>query len=273
MQGGADTLSPSRRVEDIMKKEEERNLKIISWNINGLPSTLDNGCFLPLVELRADIICLQEIRTQQEPEILPGYRHYWNHSERDGYFGTAILSKRPLPRVENGFVGDGDTEGRTITIELQDRYIVNVYAPNSQRGLQQKEQRRVWDEAFYNYIQELREDKPVILCGDFNVTRGELDIYEENMRLYWKHQGYLSDERFHLEALLELGLVDVFRERYPDERSYTWWSNRRQKRGENRGWRLDYFLVSEELLVDTVEIRHLADIYGSDHCPILLEVP
>lgn len=248
-------------------------MKILSWNLNGLVATLNNGLTNVLDSLGTDIVCLQEIRTNQEPIVLDGYYHFWNHSEREGYSGTAVIMRNNPIRVFNGFVGEmPDDEGRLITVELDSCYLVNAYVPNSQQNLKRQAYRMKWDQALYEHISELLEDKPVIICGDFNVARHDIDIYEENMRQYWAEQGYASDERSDFETLLELGFSDVFRELHPDKRSYTWWSNRLNKRQENRGWRLDYFLVSDELMEDVQQIHHHSDILGSDHCPIELEV-
>lgn len=244
---------------------------ITSWNLNGLLSTLSNGSFCPLVELAPDFLCLQEIRTQQEPLIVPGYHHLWNHCQRDGYSGTAILTKQQPVRVVFG-CGKEDPEGRAITVELPQLYIVNAYAPNSQKSLERHAYRLQWDESFREYVCGLKEYKPVIICGDFNVARTDLDIYPENMRQYFAQQGFASDERSNLEELLEEGFTDVFRYFNPDERGYTWWSNRKNKRDDGRGWRLDYFFVSDDLLPAVIRIQHLTGILGSDHCPIMLEI-
>lgn len=247
-------------------------VKIITWNLNGLLSSIQNNVFAGIAELEPDVICLQEIRTQQEPVIVPGYHHYWNHGERDGYSGTAVLTRqRPL----DALCGCGtvpDEEGRVLTLDFSECFVVNAYAPNSQQNLQRRAYRMNWDTEFYQYASQLSEEKPVIICGDFNVTRGELDIYAENQRQVWAQMGYASDERSNLESFLEMGFIDVFRHLYPDKRSYTWWSNRLNKRKENRGWRLDYFFVSEDIIPNIERMEHLEDVHGSDHCPVLLEV-
>lgn len=248
-------------------------MKIVSWNLNGLQACLKSQCFEPVAEIAPDILCLQEIRTQEEPEILPGYYHYWNHSEREGYSGTALLCHEKPIRLMYGLGSDdSDEEGRSITVEYPEFFLINAYVPNSQRNLQRHDYRRVWDEHLRNYAQSLLEYKPVIITGDFNVAREDIDIYPENLRQYWASQGFASDERSDLETLIELGFQDTFRTLYPDVRSYTWWSNRLRKREQNRGWRLDYFLVDDNLMPFVRDVAHLADIMGSDHCPILLEV-
>ena len=248
-------------------------MKIVSWNLNGLLSCVKNRSFDPISGLCPDVICLQEIRTQQEPEIIPGYTHFWHHSQRDGYSGTATLSRKEPLRAIYGFGEEyPDPEGRLLTLEFDSVYVMNAYVPNSQKNLQRHAYRMEWDEALREYICGLCEDKPVILCGDFNVAREDIDVYEENLRQYWAEQGYASDERSSLETLLEMGFTDVYRHFYPGKRSYTWWSNRLNKRNEGRGWRLDYFIVSNELLPNVTAVRHLTGITGSDHCPILIEV-
>ena len=247
-------------------------MKIVSWNLNGLLSTLKNGAMGSILSANPDVICLQEIRTQQEPIIAEGYFHIWNHSQRDGYAGTAMLSKQKPVCIRYGFDDGDDAEGRTITAEFEKCFIVNTYVPNSQQNLQRHAYRMQWDEDFREYICRLKEEKKVIICGDFNVARTDLDIYPENIRQYWAEQGYASDERSNFETLLECGFVDAFRHLHPDQRSYTWWSNRLNKRQQDRGWRLDYFLVDDELLPDICTVNHMQSIYGSDHCPIFMEV-
>ena len=192
--------------------------------------------------------------------------------EREKYSGTAILTNSCPLEIIRGFGDNEDIEGRLITLEYENFYLINAYVPNSQQNLKRKSYRLEWDYKFYDYISELIEIKPIIICGDFNVTRSEKDFFEENKRAYWQEQGLISDERANLEELLNLGLIDVFREIYPEERSYTWWSNRLNRRSLNRGWRLDYFFVSEELREKIIEIKHLTNVEGSDHCPIMLEV-
>ena len=248
-------------------------MKIITWNLNGLLSCVHNNAFAPLMRLEPDVLCLQEIRTTQEPTIFCSYHHLWNHSRRDGYSGTAVLTRQKPLRIITGFEDDDeDNEGRVLTVELPEGFISCVYAPNSQKNLQRRAYRLKWDEQFRHLAVRLREEEPVILCGDFNVTRADIDIYEENLRQYWAQLGYASDERSNLETLLEEGFVDAFRFLYPEERGYTWWSNRLNKRRDNRGWRLDYFLVDETVSDAIVDVRHLTEIYGSDHCPVLLEI-
>lgn len=169
-------------------------MRILSWNINGLPSCLKSGAFEPLRTYQADAICLQEIRTRAEPVILEGYRHYWHHSIRDKYSGTAMLLREEPLRVHYGLTDDfDDSEGRAITAELRDFFLVNVYVPNSQQTFYRHAYRREWDAVLRAYVRDLLYDKPVVICGDFNVARESIDIYPENMRLYWAEQGYASE--------------------------------------------------------------------------------
>lgn len=248
-------------------------MKIISWNLNGLLSCVNHGSFAPIANLEPDIICLQEIRTKEEPTVIAGYQHIWNPANRDKYSGTAILTRRKPLNIWTGFGQGNDPEGRLITLEFDKFYLINAYVPNSQANFRRREYRLTWDEEFLPYLVGLSKERPLVVCGDFNVTRSPLDVFEENMRMHYKEQGYMSDERSNLETLLEdASLCDVFRELYPNDRSYTWWSNRKNKRSLGQGWRLDYFLVSEELMADVTGIAHLSDIIGSDHCPIALNM-
>ena len=247
-------------------------MRIISWNLNGLLSCVVNKSFLPIEEYNPDIFCCQEIRTKEEPIMIEGYNHIWNHAERDKYSGTAILTHVDPNDIVFGFGDDDDVEGRLITLEYDDFYLVNAYVPNSQMNLKRKAYRLEWDSIFREYIENLMMDKSVIICGDFNVTRSEIDVFAENERALNQERGLISDERADLEELLNLGLIDVFRELNPDERSYTWWSNRLNRRSLNRGWRLDYFLVSDDLRDKIIDMKHLTDIEGSDHCPLMLEL-
>ncbi|MBR1741652.1 MAG: exodeoxyribonuclease III [Lachnospiraceae bacterium] len=252
-------------------------MNIISWNLNGLLANVKNETFDVFYDMIPEVLCFQETKTWQEPEILPGYRHFWNHAERNGYAGTVALV---APEVEvvsiRNTIGEDagvNREGRVITLELPDFFIVNTYAPNSQKDLARKKYRLEWDEAYMEHLFSLKKEKPVIACGDYNATLSELDTFEENLRQHWAQQGYASDERSNLFTVLENGFTDAFRSFYPQERNcFTWWSNRLKKREENRGWRLDYFFVSDELMPQVKKVVHHTDIMGSDHCPIGLEV-
>lgn len=219
-----------------------------------------------------DIICFQETRTDQRPEVLPGFHHYWLSGEKAGYAGVLTLSKDEPHQVLYGLGIDHlDQEGRLLALEFEKVWVVNAYFPKSDSKLSRHLFRLEWDKALFDFIHDLDSAKPVVLCGDFNITRSAIDVYPENARMMATEAGYISEEREDLEALLESGFTDVFRHLYPDqEGAYTWWSNRLNKRQENRGWRLDYFVVSDRLLPRVLNMFHLKSITGSDHCPIRL---
>lgn len=222
--------------------------------------------------MNPDVVCCQEIRTNEEITVLEGYYHYWNHAQKPKYSGTLIMTKEePLSVITGLSTFFPDTEGRVISVELPKYYIVNIYAPMSAKKLERKQYRLEWDEALRDFISDLAESKPIIMCGDFNVARLDIDIYPENLHQYWERQGYTSDEADDLESLLEDGYSDAFRYLYPTlEGAYTWWSNRRNRRAAERGWRLDYFFLSNSLLPKLTDVIHHTDIIGSDHCPIEL---
>jgi len=245
-------------------------MKIISWNVNGLSACLDGGYLRFLEHSDADVICFQETKGRPRMDT-PGYLQYWNPAVRKGYSGTAVLTRHEPLSVQRGIgVERFDREGRAITLEYDSFYLINVYVPNSQRSAERANYRAEWDEAFRLYVQDLR--KPLIIAGDFNVTRGPLDIYEENEKMREEPENFLSRERDGMERLLALGLVDVYRARFPVKRSYTWWSARKDKRSQDRGWRLDYFLVSRVLLDGVTEVKHMNNLFGSDHCPITMSL-
>lgn len=244
-------------------------MKIVSWNVNGLAACKRKGFLRVLARSGADIFCCQEIKTRC-PLSTPGYLQFWNPAKRPGYSGTLTLARKEPLSVRYGMgIREFDVEGRLITLEYDGFYALNVYVPNSQSGLARLEYRTAWDAALREFLLTL--DKPVILCGDFNVARGYIDIYPENLRNEVEPPGFQSQEREGMDQLLGLGLIDVFRTWYPQvEGAYTWWSMRLKKRLENRGWRLDYFLISETLMPMVQNITHHTDILGSDHCPISL---
>ncbi|MBR6013458.1 MAG: exodeoxyribonuclease III [Selenomonadaceae bacterium] len=249
-------------------------MKILSWNINGLISWIESKSYLEIEKFDADVICLQETRTQRRLTAMSGYCHYWNLCERDGMHGTMTMTKKePLNVIYGLGVKELDVEGRVLTVEFPKFFVVNCYAPRA-ATLERHAFRRKWDKALKNFVKNLLDSgKQVILCGDFNVLRTKIDIYPENEREHYALQGIISDERSNLENLLEIGFVDAFRHKYPKEKySYTFWSNRRYKRRENRGWRLDYFFVSKNAATAIKEVKHLTEIYGSDHAPIFLEM-
>lgn len=246
----------------------------VSWNVNGLMACMEKNGFEPIIALSPDILCLQEVKTQRRPKVLPGYHHYWETGEREGYAGVLTLTKREPLDVRMGLGNESlDREGRAITLEYEAFYIINAYSPNAQSGPERRAYRARWDEALFSYVRELKESKPVIICGDFNVTRSAIDIFPENTRLQEQEKGYISEERDRLETLLDSGFLDAFRHLYPDrEGAYTWWSQRFDKRSQNDGWRRDYFLVDRQLAKRIHAVEHHTEIYGSDHCPIELKI-
>ena len=246
-------------------------MKIISWNVNGLRACIKNNAVRFFEKADADVYCLQETKGMADFE-LSGYYSFWNPAKRPGYSGTLTLSKVAPCSVRYGFGNERfDDEGRLITVEYPGFYLVNAYFTNSQHRFDRQEYRMEWDAELLVFLQQLT--KPVILCGDMNVARDYIDIYPENLRNEENPPGFCSAEREGLETLLNAGFVDVFRQWYPKRTgAYTWWSNRLNKRLENRGWRLDYFLISKSILSDVCGIRHLTDVLGSDHCPIELTI-
>ena len=249
-------------------------MRIQSWNLNGLLAKIKNQRFDPLIKREPDIICFQEVRTKQEPLVAEGYHHIWNHSERDGMWGTLTLSKEePLSVVRGLGIEDIDREGRVIACEYDGCWVINVYVPNPLGGARRRQARQLWDDALIEFIQARAFERPTVLVGDFNTTLSDDDIYELNPHRGENDEGYLSDERAGLAAIVDHGFVDAFRQVHPDEPdAYTWWSTRRDRRSLNRGWRLDYFFVSDEAAQKIVECAHLSEIKGSDHCPIELVI-
>lgn len=250
-------------------------MRIVSWNVNGILSKVEHRDFDAVLERSPDVICVQEIRTKSEPEVAKGYRHIWNHAERDGFWGTLALAREEPRRVlrETG-IPEIDREGRLLALDYPDFWLVDVYVPNAKGGLRRKAVRREWDKALCRLAGELAYEKPTIVCGDFNTTISDEDIYEGSpWRGHDEEEGFPTDERAGLAELVEGGFVDAFRLVHPDaEDAYTWWSQRRDRRAVNHGWRLDYFLVSEDAAGAIRGCEHLTGIRGSDHCPIELEV-
>lgn len=249
-------------------------MKMISWNVNGLRACIKKGFLDFFQEADSDIFCLQETKLQEgQVELdLEGYEQYWNCAVKKGYSGTAVFTKVKPLSVNYGIGQEvHDQEGRVITLEFPEFYLVNVYTPNSQRGLARLDYRMEWEDAFQAYLKDLDEQKPVVLCGDLNVAHKEIDI--KNPSSNRKNAGFTDEERARMTELLDKGFIDTFRHFYPDkEHAYTWWSYFRNARERNSGWRIDYFLVSERLedSLDGAEI--LSDIMGSDHCPAVLEL-
>ena len=249
-------------------------MKLISWNVNGLRAVVKKGFVDIFNEQDADIFCLQETKLQ-EGQIdldLPGYHQYWNYAVKKGYSGTAVFSKAEALSIKYGIgIEEHDQEGRVITCEYEDFYLVNCYTPNSQAELKRLDYRMQWEEDFKAYLHQLEETKPVILCGDLNVAHREIDL--KNDKSNRKNPGFSDQEREKMTQLLASGFVDTFRYFYPDlEGAYSWWSYRFNARKNNAGWRIDYFCVSETLVPKLSDASILSDILGSDHCPVMLEL-
>ena len=248
-------------------------MKFISWNVNGLRAVMGKGFMEIFNELDADIFCLQETKLQEgQIEMdLPGYRQYWNYAEKKGYSGTAIFTKKEPLSVTYGIgVDEHDHEGRVITLEYEDFYFITVYVPNSQDELKRLDYRMRWEDDWHRYIKSLEKKKPVIYCGDLNVAHKEIDL--KNPTANHHNAGFTDEERGKLSALLDDGMIDTFRHFYPDTVTYSWWSYRFKARERNAGWRIDYFLASEALKPRLRDAKIHTEIYGSDHCPVELEI-
>ena len=249
-------------------------MKLISWNVNGLRACVGKNFMEDFKKLDADIFCLQETKLQEgQIELdLPGYHQYWNYAEKKGYSGTAIFTKEEPLSVAYGIgIEEHDHEGRVITLEFEDYYLMTVYTPNSQDGLRRLDYRMQWEDDFLAYIKNLDEKKPVIYCGDLNVAHQEIDL--KNPKTNRKNAGFTDEERAKMTTVLSSGFVDTFRYFYPDaEGIYSWWSYRFRAREKNAGWRIDYFIVSERLK-DRLENASIhTEIFGSDHCPVELDL-
>ena len=249
-------------------------MRFISWNVNGLRAVVQKGFEDIFNKLDADIFCIQESKLQEGQIDLatPGYHQYWNYAERKGYSGTAVFSKQEPISVANGIgIPEHDTEGRVITLEFDEYYFICCYTPNSGSELKRLDYRMTWEDAFRDYLVELDKKKPIILCGDLNVAHEEIDL--KNPKTNHKNAGFTDDERNKMTELLDSGFVDTFRHFYPDlEQVYSWWSYRFKAREKNSGWRIDYFITSERLNDKLVDAKIHTDIFGSDHCPVELEV-
>ena len=246
--------------------------KMISWNVNGLRAVYAKGFVDIFNKINADIFCIQETKLQ-EGQIdlnLPGYEMYWNYAEKKGYSGTAIFTRIKPISVKKGIgIEEHDKEGRVITLEFEDYYLVTVYTPNSQAELARLDYRMKWEEDFKAYLKKLEEKKPVIVCGDLNVAHKDIDL--KNPKTNRKNAGFTDEEREKFSKLLESGFIDTFRYFYPtEEGKYSWWSYRFSARKKNAGWRIDYFLVSECLKDRLKSSDILSDVMGSDHCPVEL---
>lgn len=247
-------------------------MKFISWNVNGLRAVMGKDFMGTFEKLDADFFCLQETKLQagQIEMDLPGYYQYWNYAEKKGYSGTAVFTRLEPLQVSYGIgIEEHDHEGRVITLEYPDFYLVNVYTPNSQEELKRLDYRMQWEDAFRAYLNRLASEKGVIVCGDMNVAHKEIDL--KNPKTNHNNAGFTDQERGKLTELLESGFVDSYRHFYPDtEGVYSWWSYRFQARVRNTGWRIDYFLVSEQIRERMLGAAIHTDIYGSDHCPVEL---
>ncbi|MDR3728549.1 MAG: exodeoxyribonuclease III [Oscillospiraceae bacterium] len=248
-------------------------MKLISWNVNGLRACLDKGFLDFCAQAQADVICLQETKMQphQAQVDLPGYHQYWNSAQKKGYSGTAVFTKQEPLSVSYDFGPEEHrTEGRVITAEYPEFYLVCCYTPNSQDGLKRLDYRMRWEDNFRGYLCQLDTIKPVVLCGDLNVAHEEIDL--KNPKTNRRNPGFTDEERGKLTELLGCGFVDSFRALWPDRVTYSWWSYRFNARKNNAGWRIDYFLVSERLRSRIRQAEILTEVTGSDHCPVLLEL-
>ena len=248
-------------------------MKLISWNVNGLRACCDKGFRDAFLSLDADFFCLQETKMQEGQLDLAfdGYSSYWNYAEKKGYSGTAIFTRHQPLSVSYGLgIDEHDHEGRVITLEMEQFYLVTVYTPNSQDGLKRLDYRMTWEDAFRAYLLELDAKKPVILCGDLNVAHTEIDI--KNAKTNRMSAGFTDQERAKMTELLAAGFADSFRVVHPDEVKYSWWSYRFHAREKNAGWRIDYFLVSDRIADKITATPIYSDIQGSDHCPVGLEI-
>lgn len=248
--------------------------KLISWNVNGLRASVKKGFVEFFKEIDADIFCIQESKLQ-EGQIdldLEGYSSYWNYAEKKGYSGTAVFTKEEPLSVKRGLgIEEHDNEGRVLTLEFTEFYLVNVYTPNSKQALERLDYRMVWEDVFRKYLKELEEKKPVIVCGDLNVAHKEIDL--KNPKNNRKNAGFTDEERGKISELLEAGFIDTYRYFYPDtEGEYSWWSYRFNARANNAGWRIDYFLASESLKDKLEDAKIHMDVMGSDHCPVELQI-
>lgn len=249
-------------------------MKFVSWNVNGLRACHGKGFEEAFHDLDADFFCLQETKMQagQLDLTFEGYHSFWCYAEKKGYSGTAIFSRHEPLNVTYGLgIEEHDHEGRVITLEMPNFYLVTCYTPNSQDGLRRLDYRMTWDETFRAYLQKLDAVKPVVICGDLNVAHQEIDL--KNPKTNRKNAGFTDEEREKFTLLLEAGFVDTFRHFYPNlEGAYSWWSYRFQARAKNAGWRIDYFLVSERLRPQLQAASIHSDIHGSDHCPVAVEI-
>ncbi|MBF1628739.1 exodeoxyribonuclease III [Prevotella sp.] len=248
-------------------------MKFISWNVNGLRACVGKDFEQQFKDFNADFFCLQETKMQagQLDLSFPGYESYWNYADKKGYSGTAIFTKhKPLSVTYGINIDEHDHEGRVITLEMDDFYLVTVYTPNSQDELRRLEYRMKWEEDFQSYLHKLDEIKPVIVCGDMNVAHQEIDL--KNPKTNRRNAGFTDEEREKMTELLNNGFIDTFRTLYPEQVTYSWWSYRFRAREKNMGWRIDYFLISERLRDRLVDAKIHTETMGSDHCPVEIDL-
>ncbi|MBQ5980970.1 MAG: exodeoxyribonuclease III [Prevotella sp.] len=248
-------------------------MKFVSWNVNGLRACVGKGFEESFAHLDADFFCLQETKMQADQLDLqfPGYESYWNYAEKKGYSGTAIYARQKPLNVSYGMgVEEHDHEGRIITLEMEKFFLITCYTPNSQDGLKRLDYRMKWEDDFLDYLKRLDAVKPVILCGDLNVAHEEIDL--KNPKTNRKNAGFTDEEREKMTRLLSNGFIDTFRQLYPEQVTYSWWSYRFRAREKNAGWRIDYFIVSNRLLQDIKDAKIHTEILGSDHCPVELDL-
>ena len=248
-------------------------MRFISWNVNGLRACVGKGFEESFSKLDADFFCLQETKVQADQLDLqfPGYESFWNFADKKGYSGTAIYTRQKPIQVTYGIgIDEHDHEGRVITMEMEDFYLITCYTPNSQDGLRRLDYRMKWEDDFMDYLKRLDAVKPIILCGDLNVAHEEIDL--KNPKTNRKNAGFTDEERAKMTRLLSNGFIDSFRQLYPEQVTYSWWSYRFRAREKNAGWRIDYFIVSERLLQRIKDAKIHTEILGSDHCPVELEL-
>ena len=248
-------------------------MKLISWNVNGLRACVGKDFEQQFKALNADFFCLQETKMQagQLDISFPGYASYWNYADKKGYSGTAIFTKhKPLDVTYGIGMDEHDHEGRVITLEMDDFYLVTVYTPNSQDALRRLDYRMKWEKDFQDYLHRLDEKKPVVVCGDMNVAHEEIDI--KNPKTNRRNAGFTDEEREKMTQLLDNGFIDTFRTLYPEQVTYSWWSYRFRARERNTGWRIDYVLISERLRDRLEDAKIHTEIMGSDHCPVEVDL-
>ena len=249
-------------------------MKLISWNVNGIRACVNKGFKEFFEKSNADIFCIQETKCQKEQIELEfeNYKSFWNSAERKGYSGTAIFAKNEPINVTYGIgIEEHDKEGRVITLEFENYYVVNIYTPNAKRGLERLDYRQIWEDEIKKYLLKLNKTKPVIMCGDLNVAHKEIDL--KNPKSNRGNAGFTDEERQKMTDLLDAGFIDTFRYLYPEKQdAYSWWSYMGKAREKNIGWRIDYFIVSKDIKSNIKEAKIHPEIYGSDHCPVELEI-